>query len=160
MIKNRLGQLTITSGLISFIIIALWASLFYIIKQDKEFVFNAGQSSQMNTVQANENFSLSQDKLDKLNQYFLNDKMIVQFIEELENTSKQAGVKLVIGQPDDKTTELKLNLSTLGTFTQTMKFLQSLENLPYASKVERVELRKGEPLWQSVFILRVLKDKK
>jgi len=160
MINNRLRQLTIASGLISFVIIALWASLFYIIRQDKEFVLSAGQSSQMNTGQTGKNFSLSQDKLDKLNQYFLTDKTVVKFIEELENISKETGVKLAIGQPEDKATELKLNLSTLGTFTQTMKFLQSLENLPYASKVERIELRKGESLWQSVFILRILKDKK
>ncbi|HRZ30273.1 MAG TPA: hypothetical protein P5274_01220 [Candidatus Paceibacterota bacterium] len=160
MIKNKLVQLVIVLSIISLIIIILWVSLFFLIKQDKEFVVSLNESTHQGSKIVSGFVPLNKDKIEKINQYFLTDKSIVKFIEELEQIGKEVGVKLVIGQPDDKATELQLNLSTMGTFSQTMKFLQSLENLPYAGKIDRLELRKGELDWQSVFILRVLKDKK
>lgn len=159
MIKTRLGQITIILGLISLLVVVFWASLFFLIKQDKQAIREINQSKQQLMGGVNGSLSLSKEKVAKINSYFLTSQTTVKFLEDLEQISRQKGVTLTVGQADDKATELRLNLTTTGSFSQTMEFLQSLENLPYAGRVERLELRKGESLWQSVFILRILKNK-
>ncbi len=159
MIKTRLGRIAIILGLISLLVVVFWVSLFFLIRQDKQAVREISQSNQQLIGGPNESFSLSKEKVAKINSYFLTSQATVKLLEDLEQIGRQKVVTLAVSQADDKATELKLNLTTTGSFSQTMEFLQSLENLPYAGRIERLELRKGESLWQSVFILRILKNK-
>lgn len=159
MIKNKIIRVIIILGLLLVALISLWLFLFVLVKRDRQVIKEGREKAQQLTRGGDISFSLNREKVDKLSKYFLTDKEIVIFVEELEKIGQQTGIKLTLGQADNKATELKLNLSMAGTFSQTMKFLQSLENLPYASQVERLELRERGGQWQSIFILRILKSK-
>lgn len=159
MIKTRLGQLVITLGLLGLLVVVFWVSLFFLINQDKQAVKKNVESSQQLMGGPNEPLYLSKEKVDKVGSYFLTSQTTVKLLEDLEQIGQQKGIKLTVSQANDNDNELKLNLTAVGSFSKVMDFLQSLENLPYAGRVERLELKKVESQWQGVFILRILKDK-
>jgi hypothetical protein len=158
MIKASLNKTTIILFLICLATIAFWVSLFFLVDQEKRVVLASGQNSQQATIAQNDKLRLNKDKLAKIDKYFITNRSAVTLLEELDKIGAMMGVALTIGQAGDSAVELKLNLTTEGNFSQTMKFLQALEALPYASTIERLELRKGEKVWQSTFTLRILKN--
>lgn len=158
MIRNNLTKTVFVLGLGTLAIIVVWVALFFLIQKDKAVVVEVqGRSSQLLGV-SRPVTNLNKEKVAKINDYFIAGGSTIKLLETIESLGQKAGVKLAMGQAGENVTELKLNLSTEGSYSSTLKFLQSLETLPYAAKVDRLELRKGEKLWQSVFILRILKN--
>ncbi len=159
MIKSPSSKWVIALGLIVLLAIGVWGVLFLFIQQDKKIVIEINQKSeQSGGGEGVVGLRLNQEKITKIKNYFISGESTVKLLEELEQLGRKTNVNLTIGQAGEAETELKLNLSTEGTFSGTMKFLQGLENLPYATRIDRLELKKSEKMWQSVFILRVLKD--
>ncbi|MFA6476598.1 MAG: hypothetical protein WCV68_04315 [Candidatus Paceibacterota bacterium] len=158
MIKPILNKTTVILSLICLATVTLWVSLFFLIDQEKKVILALGLSGQQSGVIQNDKLRLNKDKLVKIDSYFITNRSAIALLEKLDNIGARTGVALTIGQAGDSAIELKLNLTTEGNFSQTMKFLQALENLPYASVIERLELRKGEKVWQSTFTLRILKN--
>jgi hypothetical protein len=158
MIKTSLNKTTIILALVCLVTISLWVSLFFLIDQEKMVVLASGQNRQQAASAQNDKLRLNKEKLAKIDKYFITNRSAIVLIEELDRIGSETGVALTVGQAGDSATELKLNLTTEGSFPQTIKFLQVLETLPYASLVERLELRKGDKVWQSTFTLRILKN--
>lgn len=158
MIKVSLNKIIIILIIICLITIALWVSLFFLINKEKATVLASGQSGQQARLVQVDKLRLNREKVAKINKYFVTNQSAIVFLEELDRIGLKTGVALTVGQAGDSAGELKLNLATEGNFLETIKFLQALETLPYASVVERLELRKGEKVWQSTFTLRILKN--
>ena len=158
MIKTKLTRITIFVGLWSFLLMIIWVGLFFLIKQDKNTVAMAIQNNQQIVSNQTDLLRLNKDKVATINNYFISNQDTIKLLEDLEKLGQKAGIKLTMGQAGELPTELKLNLATDGAFSGTMKFLQGLENLTYAARVDRLDLRKTGDSWQAVFILRILKN--
>lgn len=156
MIKEKLNKFVFIWGGVGLILIVTWAGLLFLIQRDKKVVDELSQNNQR--LVASGAPQLSREKIKEINNYFVSDSSVVSLLEELESLGQKVGVKLTIGQPGEVATEFRFNLSTEGSFSATTKFLQALENLPAAVRVDRLELRKSSKVWQGVFILRVLKN--
>lgn len=88
-----------------------------------------------------------------LDNYFISASTTVEFLERLENNAKLARVILKINQAEIKD-NLRLTLSTEGSFSAVNHFLGLLEKFPYALRVERLDLRVGDKgLWRGDLVI-------
>ncbi|GEM_PF-1753551 len=104
----------------------------------------------------------------KIDRYFVDIKGSAVFLERLQFFGKQAGVSVRLENVDieDKTV-LRVNLATNGGFGETYKFLELLENTPYAIEVKSININKvrvslddkkntSPNNWSGVFTIRLL----
>lgn len=160
MIKTKFGKILILLIVLDLILLTLWLAMIYLAQKERDLLVSSSANKSAVNSSINYNF-LGREKIKLLDSYFLNASSTVSFLEQLESLGQQTGVELTIGQAEEKNNELKLSLSVKGvTFVSVFKFLQGLENLPFAAKVDRFELRKIDKGWQGDFVLIVLQTKK
>lgn len=89
---------------------------------------------------------------EELDAYFVKKGDAVSFIERLENMAKGAGLGISIASVSvpEKTSALRIEMATQGSFENTLYFLTLLENLPYKIFVEKANLHHKEGSSQDV----------
>jgi hypothetical protein len=100
--------------------------------------------------------------------YFLSSDGVVDFIKQLENIAAKNNLILVMESVGIEETEsnyrenFRVIVKTKGDFYGTMKFIDTLENLPYHLTIRLVDLAVSEetkPIWRGVYEIFVLKFK-
>ncbi len=90
--------------------------------------------------------NLKDTEVDKLllDKFFVQDSNIVQFLEVLEKTASNYGVKYYEITPlsKDKSNKIAFSVSVYGSFSSFMKFLTAVENLDYFSKIRSINIIK------------------
>jgi hypothetical protein len=122
----------------------------------------------------------TEKKRASLDSYFIHDKDLITFLDEMNTLGKSAGVELSVQSVDiDVSSEkalfteaLKLSLQTKAAWPDTYHFLSLLETLPFKVSFEQVSINhesdesvtpagaKAKPkniLWDGTFTLRILK---
>lgn len=111
-----------------------------------------------------EDTSTSRGKIDS---YFVKKGDAVSFIERLETTAKRAGLQITLSSVSvpEKTASFRIEMSTVGSFEDTLYFLSLLQTLPHKIHLEKVGVRRkssledaaGEPpvvlVWDGSFTL-------
>jgi hypothetical protein len=91
----------------------------------------------------------------KLDNYFINQNTLAQFIEQLEIMGRESGVKLKLNQANDKE-GLHLELLTEGTFSQNLNFIHLLESMPFYGQLMRVALTQIDKSWSASVSLNLI----
>lgn len=159
MIKTRFFKTIIFLAVINLLVLTAWLVVLFLIQNDRLVIQTARSDNQPTNDQPNKSLGLKLDQVAILDSYFLTSSSTLKFLEQLENVGQQTGVKLQIGQATENSKQLQLQLGTVGTYSQTAKFLQSLENLPYATKLTRFDLGTDGKVWLGNFTLIILADK-
>ncbi|QSH39131.1 hypothetical protein JXR01_02375 [Candidatus Kaiserbacteria bacterium] len=108
----------------------------------------------------------TQEQIGELNTYFLAEKEIVAFLEDIENLGEHAGAVIDVRtvsveeaiDKDESIIPLELTLSSTGTLQQVFYTLSLLEVYPKALTFERVSLTQHPTdfSWNGVFNVTVL----
>lgn len=109
----------------------------------------------------------------KTDSYFISDGGEVAFIDQLENIARDHGLNIEINSVGIENPKilnatgleyLILKMTLSGNWSSTYKFLSILPNLPYKIVVDSADLNiisdeksSLNPVWQSVYTIRVLK---
>lgn len=108
------------------------------------------------------------DKIEILDSHFLHSADLAPFLDELESSAKNLGVKaevISVDNPTVKNQYLSLNLRTLGTFEDLNRFLLLLENHKYELEVFEVKIIRelstdltsnSIPIWSGYFRIKVI----
>lgn len=144
---NKKNTAIISALIITNILLALvWSYFYFKIKEGGDRILELRKEIQIIQKNKEENKSLEaligniegdKNKIDKI---FINEKEIINFIEEIEGLASQSNVSLDIISakiPD-------FNFNVNGNFDSIFKFLVSLENMPYRIVLNRVFLQKNE----------------
>ncbi len=99
--------------------------------------------------------SLATEPKAKLDNYFINQNTLAQFIEQLEIMGRESGVKLKLNQANDKE-GLHLELLTEGTFSQNLNFIHLLESMPFYGQLTRVALTQIDKTWSASISLNLI----
>jgi|GEM_PF-4459925 len=158
MTKSRFFKLIIVLSLANLGLLVAWLVILFLIQNDRAVLWEL-KNQQSPVVSPIKNLSLSQDKIALLNDYFLTSSSTINFLEQIEKLGVQNGVKLQIGQATEGKGELNLQLSAIGNYAQVTKFLRSLENLPYATRLQRFDLSTDGKVWLGGFNLAILTSK-
>lgn len=107
---------------------------------------------------------------EKLLSFTLGSKEAVSFIEFLERTGTDAGVRATVESVSAREhprlssmEELRLKIKSTGSWPAIVRFLGLMELLPYEADVDQIVVSKAEfeggDAWRADFVLTVLKEK-
>lgn len=103
-----------------------------------------------------------------LDHYFLSKDNLVEFISLVEQLAKDAGVKVGLDNVGEEESEnsqylnLRMNISTSGSWSDVLRYIAMLENLPYVVKLDNFILQRSldgdekTVVWSARLTLRVL----
>lgn len=111
---------------------------------------------------------------EKLDSFLVDKEKIVEFLESVENLAKNERLSIGIGSLEERTDSasgvavptLNLSIDSSGSWSNVIKFLHLMENLPYHLSISKVNLRtdeggarkRGEAIWSVTFDVSVRKN--
>ncbi|OJI09475.1 MAG: hypothetical protein COV08_00845 [Candidatus Vogelbacteria bacterium CG10_big_fil_rev_8_21_14_0_10_49_38] len=157
--KSKFAKIISLWSTVNLLLLAVWVGLFFLIDQKNQAVTSLLQANQPVTEETDTLATLVDPERQRLmDEYLINASSTIVFLEELEQLGRQTGIDLSIGQAVEQGGQLGLSLKAEASFDRLGQFLTSLELLPYAVRVNRLELRQKDKTWQGDFFLLVLQN--
>ena len=158
--KTKFRKIIIAWSIVNIALVLVWVGGFFLINRQNDALASRRLPDRSSTLDSVElNLFDNSTKQNLAASYFVSSSSTVVFLEDLERLGREAGVDLSIGQAAEQVGELGLSLVVTADFGRLSRFLKGLELLPYAARVNRIELRRGEKgVWRGDFFLIVLKD--
>ena len=157
--KRKIYISLVVSGIIVVLLIffAILPFLKEIKKNSQEFLFQKEKLALLrkraNNLRESENiYKANKSNLDKIDTLFVNKEVPVDFIDFIEKNAIETGLKIEITSLTEpkKTKEEKekswpiisFRMSTVGSFSNNIRFLDKLENSPYLIEISNLNMRK------------------
>ena len=174
-VKDTSRSLVFAAGVFVSICIGaliIYALLFGLILKKKDMI--TGSISKLDTEQLKEaqlqnlkeSFRKTEPERQELLSHFINSEGIVDFIENIEKTGRQAQVGLQFKFVNLREDGLAMEFEALGSFNELFYFLNLLEQMPFRLQFEKIVIHKDIPrtvqqrkksdTWYAVFTLTLL----
>lgn len=159
MTKNKLNLILVSLFLLNLILISLWLTSFFFVRSEYARLVAIGSKLPRAQEGSEAIACLSGSEVKELEDYFVNSSVILKLMDDLKLSSGRSGVALEFGRVDDGKEELRLSLSTKGSYGASASFLKELELMPYALRVERFDIRQDGGVWSGNYLVALLKEK-
>lgn len=148
---SKVKKIFITTAILAILSFLIYGFLFWDIRIKNQKISTLSQQEESDIKKDNslrgirDSLESNKIELEALNSYFLRPDGIVDFIEFLEDLGEKSGIALTIGGvsteldpkvKDDFKEILRLRLETSGSWNEIFYFLNALERLPYAIRVD------------------------
>lgn len=128
----------------------------------------AATDASLSSLQANLNETKAE--VAKIDGYYISQDGVVQFVGLVESLARQNGLKIEVQSleaQEDKSTKafqekVALRLQTTGSWANTRKYVELVENLPYRVVIESMSAEREEqapPSWKTNLVITALKLK-
>lgn len=165
--NNALFIIVGIGTIVTCITIVTYAWLFFEVNKTITQVTSAAEESQLLAAQNAHTQTVrriirdTQDSRKELNTFFLTDKEIVTFLEDMENLGVHANAPIAVQSvsvedaidKDGRVVPLELTLRSEGTLQQVFYTLSLLETYPKALNIGKVSLKQSptDLMWEGVF---------
>ncbi len=95
------------------------------------------KNAELNTIK--KTITATEEDRAKLAAYFVTDQSIVSFLEYLESlgTLTNTDTSIITVSEDKESSTATITLSSIGSYSDTIRFIELLENMPYRMEIER-----------------------
>lgn len=159
MMKDKLNIFLLVLTVAILILSGLWIFSLSLARSDYDKLMKMRESLSPSLGLGEGGLCLDNREIRELKPYFFNSSTTLKFIEDLEEISRQTNVSLELGRVEEAKEELLLSLSTKGQYGSSLNFLEKLELMPYAIRVERFDLRLDAGLWSGSYLVSLLREK-
>lgn len=101
-----------------------------------------------NLIKLQQQYLIFRDDLDKINEVFIDPETPIEFLKFLEEIAKncQVPIEVSIGTVKEIKTDIWPSLSfqifLKGSFPEVLKFIEKIENNPYLTKIEKLNIKR------------------
>lgn len=138
-----------TAGIFYFLINNIRESYSILISQKRELLLLILQAE--NLLKFQQHYLIFREKLDKINEVFLDPETPFDFLNFLEQIAKEDKIPIEISITSPKEIKediwpsLSFNIFLKGSFSEILKFLEKIENSPYLTELESLKAARVTP---------------